>query len=143
MSRDIEKHKQRKHEWYLKNKDLTKKRTLRTSRKRREKTREFFEKLRKANPCQMCGESDFYCLDLHHINSETKEAEIAVLKRKDYFGEKLFNEIAKCSSVCKNCHAKIHANRFSKKDLKKLKTISYDFLLRLKEEIRRINQSGC
>lgn len=58
--------------------------------------------------CSLCDESTPECLDLHHIDSTTKDKEIGRMLQ-DGSWSKLQREIDKCVVVCANCHRKIHA----------------------------------
>lgn len=56
--------------------------------------------------CVRCGESHPSCLDFHHRDRATKDADIATMRR---FGlSRLVDEIAKCDVLCANCHRKFH-----------------------------------
>lgn len=58
--------------------------------------------------CVRCEESHPACLDFHHRDPSTKDADIATIRR---FGVKrLLAEIAKCDVLCANCHRKHHYN---------------------------------
>ena len=58
--------------------------------------------------CMFCGEKEPCCLDLHHIDPDTKEYAIGHMVRN--FGkDRLMEEIAKCVVICANCHRKLHA----------------------------------
>lgn len=63
-------------------------------------------KLRK-DKCVICGESEYCCLELHHIRNKLYNISQAVKK----LPKRLFiKELNKCICVCKNCHSKIHNN---------------------------------
>lgn len=56
--------------------------------------------------CIRCEESHPSCLDFHHRDRATKDADIATMRR---FGiPRLIAEIAKCDVLCANCHRKLH-----------------------------------
>jgi hypothetical protein len=60
------------------------------------------------NPCK-CGVMDPRCLDFHHTDRENKTNIISRMRRSKM--SKLIDEIAKCETVCANCHMKIHASK--------------------------------
>lgn len=145
MVRDTEKQKQSKRNWYLKHKEITKERSKRSKYKRREVTTEFFNRLKDKYPCSVCKETNYACLEFHHLDSSTKEGNISHLKRKDYFGNILFDEITKCCILCKNCHAKLHDNQFNIETTSSLQNIDREYLNQLKLEIKtwKKNQQGA
>ncbi len=57
--------------------------------------------------CCICGETEYCCLELHHIKN--KEYNISQAVRK--LPTNLFiKELCKTIVVCSNCHKKIHNN---------------------------------
>lgn len=57
--------------------------------------------------CKLCGEREPVALDLHHLNPDEKDDEVARLMR---YGLKVLKaEIRKCVVLCANCHRKVHA----------------------------------
>lgn len=57
--------------------------------------------------CRLCGEREPVALDLHHLNPNEKDDEVARLMR---YGMKVLKaEIRKCAVLCANCHRKVHA----------------------------------
>lgn len=59
----------------------------------------------KKNKCIVCGESEYCCLELHHIRDKQYNISQAVKK----LPTRLFlRELDKCVCVCSNCHHKIH-----------------------------------
>lgn len=55
--------------------------------------------------CEICGESEECCLELHHIKDKQYSISQAVKK----LPTRLFiKELDKCICVCANCHKKIH-----------------------------------
>lgn len=80
-----------------------------------DKARSYFTEERKkisdwkeARGCLKCGETDPICLDMHHTDPETKEKDPSRLGKFETF----LKEAEKCVVLCRNCHAKVHANRF-------------------------------
>lgn len=62
--------------------------------------------------CSLCPESEPCCLDLHHLDPNEKDANIADVTRY-WSWERLMEEVEKCIVVCSNCHRKIHAGIIS------------------------------
>lgn len=58
--------------------------------------------------CAKCGETRFYVLDFHHINSEEKENGIAQMLRNNTSWDRIEQEISKCIPLCANCHREFH-----------------------------------
>lgn len=58
--------------------------------------------------CVRCEESHPSCLDFHHRDPTTKDADIATMRR--FSVKRLLGEIAKCDVLCANCHRKHHYN---------------------------------
>ena len=56
--------------------------------------------------CVRCEESHPSCLDFHHRDRGTKDADIATMRR--FSVVRLLAEIAKCDVLCANCHRKHH-----------------------------------
>ena len=59
--------------------------------------------------CAKCGEKDPVALDMHHLDPTTKEGNPS---RRGRF-ENFLKEAEKCVVLCRNCHAKVHAGRFT------------------------------
>lgn len=59
--------------------------------------------------CRYCDETDFCCLEFHH-HSGDKENTISRLVQTAA-RLKALAEVKKCHVVCRNCHAKLHADR--------------------------------
>lgn len=57
--------------------------------------------------CELIDIPEVY--DLHHVDPSKKEYNIALLLRRKYTLEQLFQELAKCILLCANCHRKVHA----------------------------------
>lgn len=69
----------------------------------------YVRNLKQTIPCYLCGESDWRCLDFHHVRGE-KIANISLLAicAVKVTKEQFFEEIAKCDIICANCHRKHH-----------------------------------
>ena len=104
--RDSEKHKQSKHDWYEKNKELTAQR----SREARLKKREWYLNILSDKFCEHCGENDPVVLDWHHTDPTKKEATISWLLQ-NRSKKAIVEEMDKCICLCANCHRRVHNNR--------------------------------
>ena len=60
-------------------------------------------------PCIACGESDPVVIDFHHPDPSVKELNIGGMVASRSLTS-LLKEVDKCVCLCKNCHAKVHAN---------------------------------
>ena len=58
-------------------------------------------------PCVRCGDNIKHHLSFHHIDPTTKAGNIARMLNNSS-KQKIADEIAKCISVCHNCHSDIH-----------------------------------
>lgn len=70
--------------------------------------RAWFLQLKESIGCQVCGHTDPYALDFHHIDPTTKSfpaGTMSISRNRSVF----INELAKCALVCTNCHRAIHA----------------------------------
>lgn len=74
-------------------------------------TTERFHDWKRQQGCIICGESEPYCLDMHHLNPNEKETTVSSLTSSGW--TKLMKEASKCVVVCANCHRKIHAGLIS------------------------------
>lgn len=80
---------------------------------RGEDTRRKLHDFKDAHPCILCGEQERTCLDFHHLDPHQKDFGISTLLKGTRSWESILKEIEKCVVLCKNCHAKVHANRIS------------------------------
>ena len=56
--------------------------------------------------CCICGETEYCCLELHHI----KNKEYNISQAVKYLKTDLFiKELDKCVCICSNCHKKLHS----------------------------------
>lgn len=58
--------------------------------------------------CEKCGERHPACLSFHHMDGDTKEANIASLIGRGASWRRLLAEMSKCIVLCENCHRKLH-----------------------------------
>lgn len=63
------------------------------------------------HPCVVCGESNVYALDFHHIDRKTKSFSLSSAYHKNL--DEIKQEIAKCEVRCKTCHAKATSEQFT------------------------------
>lgn len=57
--------------------------------------------------CVNCGENNSCCIDFHHLNPNEKE--FAISNMRGWSWDSVLLEIDKCVTLCRNCHAKVHA----------------------------------
>jgi hypothetical protein len=63
----------------------------------------------KDKPCELCGiKYHPNVMQFHHKDPATKVASISCLERRASVKD-LLDEIQKCSLLCANCHAEVHA----------------------------------
>lgn len=91
-------------EYYLNNKPAEYKR----SQIGKLKMRNVFKAYKSTLSCVICGESEYCCLDFHHLNSEDKDYLVSKLVVNGA-SALLREEIKKCVALCANCHRKVHA----------------------------------
>lgn len=73
---------------------------------RKKDLQNFINTIKTSKGCSYCGETDFACLDFHHMGE--KESEIARAIHNGWSKERLLKEINKCIVICSNCHRKLH-----------------------------------
>ena len=119
MPRDIEKHKIAKHNHYLKNKDLYKKRTKKWKKTHREKCREYGRKYRKqkreevifllGGKCVYCNCQEYDALEINHINGGGNKEKHYKISREAYYldiisGRRPHNDLELTCRVCNAVH---------------------------------------
>lgn len=72
----------------------------------RKKAKDFIIAIKKKSKCARCPESDFRCLQFHHLRD--KVAGVAEMAKVGYKIETIQKEIEKCIVLCASCHAKEH-----------------------------------
>lgn len=70
--------------------------------------REFLRKYRKTHCCVICGESDYHCLEFHHLNPKDKRFSLSHRLRHDIDPKGVLKEMSKTCLLCANCHRKYH-----------------------------------
>lgn len=88
---------------YLKHKDEI----IDKQRERRRATQDWWEEYKRQFSCSKCGEDHPACIQFHHHNDD-KEATVSWLVHNNVCKERILKEIAKCISLCANCHFKEH-----------------------------------
>lgn len=63
----------------------------------------------KSGGCVLCGESEFVCLDAHHVDPVEKSFGISEGVSGGKSVAAIKSELEKCVCLCKNCHARVHA----------------------------------
>lgn len=61
------------------------------------------------HPCADCGEADPVVLDLHHLHTESKSADVSSMVAKGLPWSLIRKELEQCQSKCANCHRRFHA----------------------------------
>ena len=56
--------------------------------------------------CVECGESHPACIHFHHHNDDKEDCVACLVSTCNK--QRVMKEVAKCTPVCANCHAKIH-----------------------------------
>ena len=84
---------------------------------RKERIWEFYNQLKATLECARCGENHPATLQFHHRDPRKKDFNLSEAVREGYSIERIKKEVAKCTVLCANCHAKEHYDwaRHSKK----------------------------
>lgn len=98
--RECQKHYRRQH--YLKNRQ----KYLDKSDRIGKAFRQWFKKYKECYSCARCSESHPACIQFHHHNGD-KSQNVSTLVASGN-KQKVIDEIAKCTPLCANCHAKEH-----------------------------------
>jgi hypothetical protein len=56
--------------------------------------------------CSRCGNRDWRTHEYHHVDGNTKKANVAVLARQSFTAA--MKEMKKCIVLCANCHKIVH-----------------------------------
>ena len=99
-------------DWHQKNRD----KRLVTIYKRKEQLWEFYTQLKKTLACALCGENHPATLQFHHCDPQQKAFNLSAAVRQGYSIETIKKEIAKCTVLCANCHAKQHYEESKEKE---------------------------
>ena len=90
--------------WHQKNKAQR----LAHALERKEQMRVFYNQLKATLECAQCGENHPATLQFHHRDPRKKEFNLAKAVSDGYSIERINKEVAKCTVLCANCHAKEH-----------------------------------
>ena len=69
---------------------------------------EFYNQLKANSECAHCGEKHPATLQFHHRDPQEKEFNLGKAVSDGYSIERIKKEVAKCTVLCANCHAKEH-----------------------------------
>lgn len=83
---------------------------------RKKQIRTFYNQLKENLECARCGENHPATLQFHHRDPQKKEFNLSAAVRDGYGVERIKREIAKCTVLCANCHAKLHYEWYRKND---------------------------
>jgi len=75
---------------------------------RKERLWEFYNQLKATSECDHCGENHPATLEFHHRDPQKKEFNLGKAVSVGYSIERIKKEVAKCTVLCANCHAKEH-----------------------------------
>ncbi len=75
---------------------------------RKERLWEFYNQLKATLECAQCGENHPATLQFHHRDPQKKDFNLSEAVREGYSIERIKKEVAKCTVLCANCHAKEH-----------------------------------
>lgn len=103
--------------YYQQHKEKYRKYSLKSKHKHKNMAKQFINLYKSKLPC-LCGESDYRCLDFHHINPDNKKKAVAELAAEGYNIPTIQAEIDKCEILCSNCHRKQHFKNSSPKNPK-------------------------
>ncbi len=70
------------------------------------KIHDWYTNIKKEMKCEICGEKEIACLDLHHVQNKTYK-----ISRMISYGasiELILEELNKCRCLCANCHVIEH-----------------------------------
>jgi len=75
---------------------------------RKERILEFYNQLKATLECARCGENHPATLQFHHRDPQKKDFNLSEAVNDGYSIERIKREVAKCTVLCANCHAKEH-----------------------------------
>jgi hypothetical protein len=88
--------------WYNNNKNTQ----IMKNKKVHENNKEWFKNIKQQYNCYKCKENRWYILDFHHVDPTEKLFNISNIGKTSK--KKTLNEISKCITLCRNCHAEFH-----------------------------------
>lgn len=104
--RDVEKARISRRKHYQKNKESY----LQRVSSRREEAKKFLEDIKSKLKCEECGESHPATLDFHHRDPSQKSFSVSALPFRAASNKTILDEVAKCITLCSNCHRILHYN---------------------------------
>ena len=75
---------------------------------RKKRLWEFYNQLKATLECARCGENHPATLQFHHRDPQKKDFNLSEAVSDGYCIERIKRELAKCTVLCANCHAKEH-----------------------------------
>lgn len=69
--------------------------------------RKWVDQYKQNQKCTRCGEDRWWVIDFHHIDPSTKSHDISDIAGR-FSNERVLEEIAKCVTLCRNCHYEFH-----------------------------------
>ena len=75
---------------------------------RKKRLWEFYNQLKATLECARCGENHPATLQFHHRDPQKKDFNLSEAVNDGYSIERIKREVAKCTVLCANCHAKEH-----------------------------------
>lgn len=73
----------------------------------------YVKDVKKDLSCEFCDEDFYACLSFHHVDPTDKVGSVTEMKNApyaDYDIDDIKEEIAKCVTLCSNCHRKVHCS---------------------------------
>lgn len=67
---------------------------------------QWFKELKSKYHCVKCKDLRWYILDFHHLDPSTKRNDVS--QSLIYSKKRVLEEIAKCITLCRNCHHEFH-----------------------------------
>lgn len=90
-------------QWYKDNKEITLKRSRKSTKANRERNQKFVREIKESNPCKDCGiKYPHYVMDFDHLDNKLDC--VANMVGSSLSLETIQKEIDKCDLVCSNCH---------------------------------------
>src|SRR3990167_6051235 len=94
--------------WYRKHREEYNQKSYQRQKRRRTELRAWLRSMKRV--CCRCGFSNVVGLVFHHVDARTKCFTIGDATNSGWSRERILAEIAKCETVCLNCHAVEHAH---------------------------------
>lgn len=94
-------------DWYDRNRDHA----IGVVKDRKRAIKEWLNEYKSKQVCSnpQCGETSSCCMEFHHLDPQEKDLEISRVVTNGWSIGRIQAEIAKCISLCSNCHKKVHA----------------------------------